>query len=277
MTKRKGIRLLAALALCFTLCFSFTLPAFAYAEDTEQELPVTEATQPEETSEPEPTEAPEPYEGEPFEEEGNVSTRDLLYDKATNKQFITIQTKAGNTFYIVIDYDAPINEEEEQYQTYFLNMVDEDDLLALMDETAAAELTTCTCDTKCEAGAVNTECPVCKNNMSECTGTAPEPEPTEEVLKARVKSMVNWDETNDSKIVDLDRFISVYRSLQEIARKHRLEDGVIGPRKLADWVLSTLVTENPNQSAQITIIPGATSDARGIAEMKENMEDRFPA
>lgn len=180
MTKRKGIRLLAALALCFTLCFSFTLPAFAYAEDTEQELPVTEATQPEETPEPEPTEAPEPYEGEPFEEEGNVSTRDLLYDKATNKQFITIQTKAGNTFYIVIDYDAPINEEEEQYQTYFLNMVDEDDLLALMDETAAAELTTCTCDTKCEAGAVNTECPVCKNNMSECTGVAPEPEPTEE-------------------------------------------------------------------------------------------------
>ena len=58
------------------------------------------------------------------------------HDKATNKQFITIQTKAGNTFYIVIDYDAPIDEEEEQYQTYFLNMVDEDDLLALMDETA---------------------------------------------------------------------------------------------------------------------------------------------
>ena len=48
--------------------------------------------------------------------------RDLLYDKATNKQFITVQTKSGNTFFIVIDYDAPINEDEEQYQTYFLNM-----------------------------------------------------------------------------------------------------------------------------------------------------------
>lgn len=181
MTKRKGIRLLAALAFCFTLCFSFTLPAFAYAEDTEQELPVTEATQPEETPKPEPTEVPEPYEGEPFEEEGNVSTRDLLYDKATNKQFITIQTKAGNTFYIVIDYDAPINEEEEQYQTYFLNMVDESDLLALMDEDSVAALTTCTCTEKCEAGHVNTSCPVCKNNMSECTGTVSEPEaPAEE-------------------------------------------------------------------------------------------------
>lgn len=181
MNKRKGFRLLTALALCMVLVSNFSMTAFAYAEDTEQELPVTEATQPEETPEPEPTEEPEPYEGEPFEEEGNVSTRDLFYDKATNKQFITIQTKAGNTFYIVIDYDAPIDEEEEQNQTYFLNIVDESDLLALMDETAAAELTTCTCDTKCEAGAVNTECPACKNNMSECTGKAPEPEqPVEE-------------------------------------------------------------------------------------------------
>lgn len=176
MTKRKGIRLLAALALCFTLCISFTVPAFAYADDTEQELPVTEATQPEATPETAAPEEPEPYEGEPIEGEGNAYTRDLLYDKATNKQFITVQTKTGNTFYVVIDYDAPINEEEEQYQTYFLNMVDEADLLALLDEETASSLTTCNCDTRCEAGAVNTECPVCKTNMSECTGAVPEPE-----------------------------------------------------------------------------------------------------
>jgi hypothetical protein len=176
MTKRKGIRLLAALALCFTLCISFTVPAFAYADDTEQELPVTEATQPEATPETAAPEEPEQYEGEPIDGEGNAYTRDLLYDKATNKQFITVQTKTGNTFYVVIDYDAPINEEEEQYQTYFLNMVDEADLLALLDEETASSLTTCNCDTRCEAGAVNTECPVCKTNMSECTGAVPEPE-----------------------------------------------------------------------------------------------------
>ena len=64
MTKRKGIRLLAALALCFTLCISFTVPAFAYADDTEQELPVTEATQPEATPETAAPEEPEPYEGD---------------------------------------------------------------------------------------------------------------------------------------------------------------------------------------------------------------------
>ena len=186
MTKRKGIRTLAALALCFALCISFTVPAFAYADDTEQELPVTEATQPEATPETAAPEEPEPYEGEPIDGEGNAYTRDLLYDKATNKQFITVQTKTGNTFYVVIDYDAPINEEEEQYQTYFLNMVDEADLLALMDEEAVSALKTCTCSEKCVAGAIDTSCPVCKNNMSECTGTAPETEepaapPTEEV------------------------------------------------------------------------------------------------
>ena len=102
----------------------------------------------------------------------------MLYDKATNKQFITVQTKNGNTFFIVIDYDAPINEDEEQYQTYFLNMVDESDLLALLDDDTAAALTTCNCKEKCAAGQVNTGCPVCKNNMSECTGAAPVmPEP----------------------------------------------------------------------------------------------------
>ena len=179
MTKRKGIRVLSMLALCALLICSFSMTAFAYADDTEQNLPVTEATQPEEMTEPE-TPAETLPEGEPIDDEGNAYTRDLLYDKATNKQFITIQTKSGNTFYVVIDYDAPINEEEEQYQTYFLNMVDESDLLALMDEDSVAALTTCTCTERCEAGHVNTSCPVCKNNMSECTGTVSEPEAPDE-------------------------------------------------------------------------------------------------
>ena len=173
--RKKTIRLLAMLALCMAVVCSFSVTAFAYAEDTEQDLPVTEATQPEETPkpDPEPEEVPETITpGEPIDDTGNAYTRDLLYDKATNKQFITIQTKSGSTFYVVIDYDAPVNEDEEQYQSYFLNMVDEADLLALMDEEAVSALKTCTCSEKCVAGAIDTSCPVCKNNMSECTGSS---------------------------------------------------------------------------------------------------------
>ena len=54
--------------------------------------------------------------GEGFSENGNSVTRDLLYDKYTNKQFITITDRDGNTFYLVIDYDSPVNEDEEQYR-----------------------------------------------------------------------------------------------------------------------------------------------------------------
>lgn len=182
MSKKRGFRLITMLTVCILLVGSFSMTAFAYADDTDQNLPVTEATQPEETPQPEPTASIEkPSDGEPIDDEGNAYTRDLLYDKATNKQFITVQTKNGNTFYIVIDYDAPINEEEEQYKTYFLNVVDDRDLFALLDDEDASELKTCICDDKCVVGDVNTDCPVCKTNMSECTGTEPVPEtPTED-------------------------------------------------------------------------------------------------
>ena len=177
MNKRKGFRLFTVLALCMVLVSSFSMTAFAKADDTDQNLPVTDATMPDETPDTtEPTPPVELPEGEPIDDEGNAYTRDLLYDKATNKQFITVQTKSGNTFYIIIDYDAPVNDEEEQYQTYFLNMVDEADLLALMDEAAVEAPTTCVCEEHCEAGAVHTDCPVCKTNMSECTGVTSEPE-----------------------------------------------------------------------------------------------------
>ena len=127
--------------------------------------------------EPLPAETIEPSEG--FTEDGNLVTRDLLYDKATNKQFITVQTSGGNTFYIVIDYDKPTDEDGEQYQTYFLNMVDEADLLAAM-QAAGGELPECSCADKCAVGAINTNCTVCAVNMGECQGKAPEPAPVVE-------------------------------------------------------------------------------------------------
>ena len=72
--------------------------------------------------------------GMPYQSDGNSHTLDMLYSAATNKQFITLQTKSGNTFYLVIDYDKPIDEDAELYETYFMNLVDERDLLSLMSD-----------------------------------------------------------------------------------------------------------------------------------------------
>lgn len=177
MSKRKGTRVLSALMVCVLMLSCFSMTAFAYADETEQNLPVTEATQPEEMPE---QAAEEVTAGEPLEENGNAVTRDLLYDKATNKQFITVQSKNGNTFYIIIDYDKPLDEDGEAYETYFLNLVDERDLTDLLDEEDV-EIPVCTCSDKCVAGDVDTACPVCKNNMSECTGVETQPEaPTDD-------------------------------------------------------------------------------------------------
>lgn len=78
--------------------------------------------------------------GMPYKADGNAHTLDVLYSAATNKQFITLQSKNGSTFYLVIDYDKPIDEAAEMYETYFLNLVDERDLLALLSDEEKEEL-----------------------------------------------------------------------------------------------------------------------------------------
>ena len=168
--------LTAALCAAVLLCGVCAAPAFAYADGGEGEN-YGDPTMTEETTAPEPEPTIEPGEG--LSEEGNLVTRDLLYDEHTNKQFITVQTAGGNTFYIVIDYDKPVDEEGEQYETYFLSMTDEADLLAAA-EAAGVEQAACSCSEKCAAGAVNTDCPVCSINMTECAGVKPEPVETEE-------------------------------------------------------------------------------------------------
>ena len=48
---RKKFRFLTILAICVMVLSCFSVTAFAYADDTEQNLPVTEATQPEQQPE----------------------------------------------------------------------------------------------------------------------------------------------------------------------------------------------------------------------------------
>ena len=91
----RKFRMLAALLCVAVFMCGFTMTAYAKAEDAPE---VTENPDPVEET----TEATEPDAG--FTEDGSFVTRDLLYDEHTNKQFITVQTSGGNTFYIIIDY-----------------------------------------------------------------------------------------------------------------------------------------------------------------------------
>ena len=173
MKNKKIIRLFTA-ALAVALCATaFAVPAFAGGGEGEPYY--TETAEPEVTEEPqeETTGGMEP-EGQPLTPEGNATLVDDFYG---DKQLITVTTKAGNYFYILIDR---ANEDAET-AVHFLNQVDEADLMALMEDGEAQETpAVCTCTEKCQAGAVNTSCEVCAVNMAECAGAEPEPEPEPE-------------------------------------------------------------------------------------------------
>lgn len=158
------ISVLLAVGLSLSM---FTTTAFAGGGDEEGEvLPV------EPSGEVEPTPPPEP---KPLTPEGNMSLVDDIDGEASeDKQFITVVSKNGNYFYIIID-----RAKDGENTVHFLNQVDEADLLALM-EAEEEPPAVCTCAVKCEAGAVNTACAVCASNMTACIGKAPEPQEPEE-------------------------------------------------------------------------------------------------
>ena len=73
---------------------------------------------------------------EPITPDGNLTLVDDFSGKETEaKQFITLVTKDGNYFYLVIDRD-----DEGKETVHFLNLVDEADLLSLMEDEEIEEL-----------------------------------------------------------------------------------------------------------------------------------------
>ena len=160
--KNKILRSLTALCAALMLVGGFSVTAFAQtpADTTDDSNVVVE--QPQEDT-------------PPLTPEGNAT---LVDDYGGNKQLITVTTKSGNYFYILVDRAA-----EGENTVHFLNQVDEADLMALMEDGEAATApapAVCNCTEKCEAGAVNMTCPVCATTMTSCTGKEAAPEETEQ-------------------------------------------------------------------------------------------------
>ena len=170
----KTIRRLSVVLLIVMCLASLSVTAYAYADDAGEEY-VQETTEPAaETTEP----AQEPTTGgSPLTPDGNMTLVDDIEGESTeDKQFITVVSKNGNYFYIIIDRAG-----DGENTVHFLNQVDEADLLALMEEGQAEVIPiVCSCTEKCQAGAVNTACKLCMTNLSECVGKVVVPfEPTE--------------------------------------------------------------------------------------------------
>ena len=118
--KRKIRNLAAMLMMTATVLLSGTMTAYAYVDETAE-------------TEPEPVimeETPEETEAAPFSVAGNGELLDDITDDET-KQFLTVQTKNGNTFFMVIDRSR--NSEN----VYMLSLIDECDLAEFIEEEKA--------------------------------------------------------------------------------------------------------------------------------------------
>lgn len=116
-------------------------------------------------------------EPQPLTPEGNMTLiDDIEGDAAGDKQFIVVQSRGGNYFYIVIDKAA-----QGENTVHFLNQVDEADLLSIIEDGNGAQETpaVCSCTDKCTAGSVNIACPVCSTDMSKCAGKEAQTDPDE--------------------------------------------------------------------------------------------------
>lgn len=162
MKNKRVFKTLSALCAALVLMGGFSVTAFA--QGTEQP-PAEDATNDENVVVEEAEDSPA------LTPEGNAA---LVDDFGGNKQLITVTTKAGNYFYILIDRAS----EDKETAVHFLNQVDEADLMALMEDGQSTEKppAVCNCTEKCEAGEVNTKCEVCSTDMTGCTGKEPEPE-----------------------------------------------------------------------------------------------------
>ena len=124
------IKKLGALLVSAALCAGMAAPAFAFEGEA---APVEQPVLPEVVEEDVVTVTDETSGA--LTPEGNLTLVDdyhTSYSDGSGQQFITLVSKSGNTFYLVIDRNA-----KGQQTVHFMNLVDEADLLALMEEEDA--------------------------------------------------------------------------------------------------------------------------------------------
>ena len=124
------IKKLGALLVSAALCVGMAAPAFAFEGEA---APVEQPVLPEVVEEDVVTITDETSGA--LTPEGNLTLVDdyhTSYSDGSGQQFITLVSKSGATFYLVIDRNA-----KGQQTVHFMNLVDEADLLALMEEDAA--------------------------------------------------------------------------------------------------------------------------------------------
>ena len=121
---------LGALLVSAALCAGMAAPAFAFEGEA---APVEQPVLPEVVEKDVVTVTDETSGA--LTPEGNLTLVDdyyTNYSDGSGQQFITLVSKSGNTFYLVIDRNA-----KGQQTVHFMNLVDEADLLALMEEEDA--------------------------------------------------------------------------------------------------------------------------------------------
>ena len=126
----KMMNKVCALVLSVALCAGMAAPAFAFEGEA---APVEQPVLPEVVEEDVVTVTDETSGA--LTPEGNLTLVDDYhtdYSDGSGQQFITLVSKSGATFYLVIDRNA-----KGQQTVHFMNLVDEADLLALMEEEDA--------------------------------------------------------------------------------------------------------------------------------------------
>ena len=124
------IKKLGALLVSAALCAGMAAPAFAFEGEA---APVEQPVLPEVVEEDDVTVTDETSGA--LTPEGNLTLVDdyhTNYSDGSGQQFITLVSKSGATFYLVIDRNS-----KGAQTVHFMNLVDEADLLALMEEEDA--------------------------------------------------------------------------------------------------------------------------------------------